>query len=259
MPLTSRFAAGVAVALTAGLLTASAPLLAQAGGTASLDVVVVDSAGGPIAEVLVEVAGVRGGVRTNDLGVARVNGVPAGSRLVYAYRLGFGAARVPVQFAAGQVASTRMTLSTDAVTLAGVEVVVDPVIRNLQQRGFYARQRQGMGSFMTGDRIDELRPIRTLDIFRRMRGFMVVYDGRGYMDLQTTRGTAGVGDCTAPLIFLDGTLVPARTSSRENALSFINPESLAGVEAYAGGASIPAEYNVTGSACGVVLLWTRTQ
>ncbi|HEY0037664.1 MAG TPA: carboxypeptidase regulatory-like domain-containing protein [Longimicrobium sp.] len=259
MPLTSRFAAGLAVALTAGLLASSAPLLAQAGGTASLDVVVVDSAGGPIAEVLVEVAGVRGGVRTNDLGVARVNGVPAGTRLVYAYRLGFGAARVPVQFAAGEAASTRIMLTTDAVTLAGVQVVVDPVVRSLQQAGFYARQRRGMGAFMTGDRIEELRPMRTVDIFRRMRGFKVAYDARGFMDLQTTRGTAGLGNCTTPVIFLDGVRIAARTSPREDVLSFINPESLAGVEAYAGGASIPAEYNLTGSACGVVLLWTRTQ
>jgi hypothetical protein len=31
----------------------------------------------------------------------------------------------------------------------------------------------------------------------------------------------------------------------------------AAVEFYAGGATIPAQYNATGSDCGVLLLWTR--
>jgi hypothetical protein len=29
------------------------------------------------------------------------------------------------------------------------------------------------------------------------------------------------------------------------------------VEAYSGGADIPPEFNVTGSACGVIVIWTR--
>ena len=30
-----------------------------------------------------------------------------------------------------------------------------------------------------------------------------------------------------------------------------------GIEFYSGGATIPAQYNATGSGCGVMLLWTR--
>jgi len=34
-------------------------------------------------------------------------------------------------------------------------------------------------------------------------------------------------------------------------------DQFAGVEFYPGGATIPSQYNKTGSSCGVLLLWTR--
>ena len=34
-------------------------------------------------------------------------------------------------------------------------------------------------------------------------------------------------------------------------------EEFAGIEFYAGGASVPVQYNKTGSSCGVLLLWSR--
>jgi hypothetical protein len=37
----------------------------------------------------------------------------------------------------------------------------------------------------------------------------------------------------------------------------IRPDDILAVGAYAGPASIPAEYNPLGSACGVILVWTR--
>jgi hypothetical protein len=240
----------------AGALAISGTLQAQA---SRLEVLVVDSAGTPVRDARVEVAGVRGHARTNSDGVGRMDGIPPGNRLVYASRLGFGAARVPVEFRPGEPAQPRISLSSEAVTLATVQVVVGRNTAALANRGFYDRQRRGMGSYMDADRIDELRPVRTVDLFRRMRGFQLVYDRRGYVDLQISRGSGSLQLGCRPLVFLDGMIVPARTSPNEDALMFINPESLAGVEAYAGPASIPPEYNVTGSACGVVLLWTRVE
>jgi hypothetical protein len=239
------------------MLAVSGTLQAQ---MSRLDVIVLDSAGAPIPEATVTIAGVPGQIRTNSDGVGRIHAVPAGTRLVYASRLGFGAARVPVEFRPGEPTQHTITLGSEAVTLAAVEVAVGRTSAALAERGYYDRQRRGMGSYMTGDRIEQLRPVRTVDIFRRMRGFKVVYDARGYLDLRPTRGPANLADdCQTPLIFLDGVPIPARTSTREDALSAIHPESLAAVEAYSGPASIPAEFNVTGSACGVVLLWTRVE
>jgi hypothetical protein len=62
-------------------------------------------------------------------------------------------------------------------------------------------------------------------------------------------------------VYVDGALIynganaPAGTPPPDaNALETAN---YAAVEYYAGGASVPAEYNRTGNACGVLLLWTR--
>lgn len=254
MKLTTHFTVSCIRAAFAGALAISGTLQAQ---TSRLDVLVVDSAGTPVRDAMVEVAGARSRARTNGSGVARIEGIPPGNRLVYASRLGFGAARVPVEFRPGESTRSTITLRTETVTLATVQVVVGRNTAGLARRGYYDRQRRGLGAYMDGDRIDELRPVRTVDLFRRMRGFQLVYDRRGYIDLQISRGMASMQLGCRPLIFLDGMLIPARTSPNEDALSAINPESLAGIEAYAGPASIPAEYNLTGSACGVVLLWTR--
>jgi hypothetical protein len=42
-------------------------------------------------------------------------------------------------------------------------------------------------------------------------------------------------------------------------LAKFNPLDLEGMEVYRSAAEIPPEYNATGSACGVILLWTRVQ
>jgi hypothetical protein len=37
----------------------------------------------------------------------------------------------------------------------------------------------------------------------------------------------------------------------------VGPDDIEAIEAYQGPASIPAEYNPLGNACGVILIWTR--
>jgi hypothetical protein len=228
-------------------------------GQARLDVTVLDSAGAPVANARVEIAGVNYAVTTNDRGVGRMDRVPAGNRIVSASRIGYTAGRVAVEFRAGETVARTIILKSEPVALAGVSGTAARSDQTLARQGFYARQRAGFGAFMTGEAIDRLRPARTVDLFRRMRGFSVIMSRRGYYEIATNRGPSNMsGSCSGPLIFLDGILVPSRTSTREDMLSFINPESLAGIEAYPSPATVPAQYNITGAACGVVLLWTKT-
>jgi uncharacterized protein GlcG (DUF336 family) len=243
--------------LCLALLALPAALHGQQG--ARFDVTVVDSAGAPVANARVEIAGAGPVVTTNDRGVARIDRVPAGNRIVSATRIGYTAARVAVEFRAGETVARTIALASDPVALAGVSGTAARNDQALARHGFYARQRAGMGAFMTGDAIDRLRPVRTVDLFRRMRGFSVILTRRGYYEIATTRGPSNMsGSCDGPLVFLDGTLVPARSSSREDMLTFVNPESIAGIEAYPGPSTVPAQYNLTGAACGVILLWTKT-
>lgn len=242
---------------SAFILTLALP--AALHGQARFDVTVVDSAGAPVANARVEIAGVGHAVTTNERGVGRMDRVPAGNRIVSATRIGFTAARFAVEFRAGETVARTITLESEPVALAGVSAIAARNDATLTRQGFYQRQKAGMGAFMTGEAIDRLRPARTVDLFRRMRGFSVIQTRRGYYQIVTNRGPSGMsGSCDGPLVFLDGILVPARTSNREDMLTFVNPESLAGIEAYAGPSTVPAQYNITGGACGVILLWTKT-
>ena len=109
---------------------------------------------------------------------------------------------------------------------------------------------------MERERIEEIRPTRTVDIFYQMRGFAVKRDRMGRPYVVTSRGTAGLGgDCAAPLVFLDGTMLSAGGVSY---LDFINPESIEAIEAFAGPSATPDEYRLPGAACGVILIWSRT-
>ena len=59
-------------------------------------------------------------------------------------------------------------------------------------------------------------------------------------------------------VYMDGVL----TYSRKNGgpppnFKDIATNQFAGVEFYAGGASLPAQYNASDSGCGTLLLWTR--
>lgn len=43
----------------------------------------------------------------------------------------------------------------------------------------------------------------------------------------------------------------------DNDLERLNINQLGGIEYYAGAASVPPQYNRTGSTCGVIIFWTR--
>ena len=60
------------------------------------------------------------------------------------------------------------------------------------------------------------------------------------------------GSCSYDIYF-DG----LRISDERRDLERINVNEIGGVEAYAGPATIPVQYNPMGSSCGVVLFWSR--
>lgn len=240
-------------------LAAPAAARGQGGEAGVLQVVVVDSAGAPVRDARVEVAGVRDRATTDARGTGRIGRVPVGNRIVTVSRIGYATTRAGVEFRAGETTPRTITLPTEAVALAGLSATAPRTMQTLAQRGFYQRQRTGQGSYMSAEQIEQIRPVRTVDLFRRIRGFAVGVDRRGFMVLESSRGKTSLNtSCLTPLVFLDGVLVPPRVGDREDMLAFIVPETLAGVEAYSGPAAVPAEYNMTGSACGVVLLWTRS-
>jgi hypothetical protein len=60
-------------------------------------------------------------------------------------------------------------------------------------------------------------------------------------------------------VFIDGVRIYDASMGAMNRPDFnrINVREYAAVEFYPGGASLPMQYNSTGSDCGTLLLWTR--
>lgn len=251
-PCRPRLLAAAALAV----LFCSAEAAAQSTASTVLDLRVIETeTGRPVADAIVRVAGVRAPVWTDASGRARIGQVPEGRRRVTIERAGFAVERLTIGFGSEPVEG-EVELEVLPVTLAPVEVVARQERDALRQRGFYTRLRQGQGSFVTREEIERMRPVQTIDIFRRMRGVRVAMTPQGRPMLMTARGSGSLGRDCVPLVYLDGALLNT-DSSRVDPGDVIQPHHIEAIETYAGPATIPPELNITGSACGVVAIWSR--
>jgi hypothetical protein len=120
-------------------------------------------------------------------------------------------------------------------------------------RGFYERKLVGIGHFMTAEDIDAAGAAATSTLLQRVPGIMVT-DGAMF-GTRTIRTLRGGSHCGPVLIYLDGVRVSQLWQGDIDFLT--DPRRLGAVEVYTGAAQIPVQYNPTGSACGVILLWSR--
>jgi hypothetical protein len=220
-------------------------------GRSLLLLTVHDEHGHPLSHALVTVGGTGLRESTNDAGQVRIDGVPVGNRLVEVSRVGYRFTRLGLDFI-GQRDTVRreVRMETAPIELDGIVATSWGRSMNLVRNGFYDRQRRGLGSFMDAERLAWVRPFRTSDAFRYMRGFAVVPVGHGtQFSVVSTRGYC------EPRVYVDGAPVGG---SAADALDMIPPQDLQAIEAYNSAGTIPAEYNPDNRACAVVLLWTRT-
>ncbi|HKP74615.1 MAG TPA: carboxypeptidase regulatory-like domain-containing protein [Longimicrobiaceae bacterium] len=217
---------------------------------------VVDEKGAPMQGAYVTVGGMDHGASTDREGQAKLSVTPGG-RLVVVSRQGYAFHRGPADFVSGDTVRQEVALTPAPVELEGITVTTWGRSMNLVRNGFYDRQRRGLGAFMTRQRLDEIRPFRTADAFRYMRGFMVRPSGMQDI-VTTTRGPVSLHGGCVPSVYIDGMRMFIREArDQADALNMVWPDDIEAIEAYQGPASIPAEYNPMGTACGVILIWTR--
>jgi hypothetical protein len=245
------------------LFAAAASLLASAAAAqvhSTLRLHVDDERGHPLAHAVVHVGGVTRAALTDSHGQAVVDLIPPGNRIVEVSHVGYALLRVAADFDSTAVDRT-VRMTADPVELPGLVVTSWGRSMRLRNVGFYDRQRQGLGVFMTGDELMATLPLNTNDAFRRMRGFTLEPTRGTDFVVVTTRGMSNLSAGSAlcyPLIYIDGMLMSTRTPRDQvEAFRSIPPDDVEGIEAYPSPATIPAQYNITGSACGVVLIWTK--
>lgn len=142
--------------------------------------------------------------------------------------------------------------------LPGVQVTGEriPVV----MRGFYARREAGFGRFLTREQVEAKQPKTTYDVLREIPGIVVrpnpgyAFEGNSTRYIVESLRMASINDCPM-LVFLNGVRVG---STRTVDLEFlISPNHVGAVEVYATVAGLPMEFNQTGSACGVIVFWSR--
>ena len=252
----NRFCASVVLAVIA-----LSPAHAQKGKLLTLTISVTeDATGRPLPEVQVGLSGVTTAPITDAQGRAVIRGVSPGQHLLSIAKPGYAPERLALVFDRENV-EAEIAMLAQAVELDGVTVTSWGRSRILRDNGYYNRQHRGLGVFLDRNDITRMHAMVTADLFRQIRGYRVGLDGQGQPIVVGTRMAC------IPDFYLDGMAISKRRGEANfrgrSVSSFINPLDLIGVEqieaieAYPGPASIPPQYNDTGSACGVILIWTR--
>jgi TonB family protein len=210
--------------------------------------VVTDSAGARVAGAQVTIVGIRGRAETGADGSFRMAGVPAGGQTLIARRIGFRPESLAVTVRQGIIPelTLRMTPTPQLMPPMVVEGIRARPTGRL--RGFNERRALGMGHFFTAADIERRKPNLVSDLLRTVPGVNINrINGQNVVSFR--------GQRCAPLVWVDGS--PASAAYLDP--DMFTPHSLAGIEVYAGPATVPAEMMWVRSkgACGVIALWTN--
>ena len=250
------------------VLAASASRAQKPGTSALVATVAVDSSRVLLPGAEVVITDLHRVNKSDLLGEAIIPNVPLGEHGVRVRALGYAPVEARLLFRGDSLVAT-FYLQPIAKTMDAVRVSAKRVSRGLEQ--FEARRAMGLGRFLTEHQLDSAS---TPDFYTlmstRFPGLTVIPLADGERTLASTRGSCGadasriagrrgsVGGggtcfsntpCAVP-VFLDG------QDLHEAVDDIVRIWDLAGVEFYSG-SQVPAEYRASGSACGVLVLWSR--
>jgi hypothetical protein len=234
--------------------TGPAPLTPIVRGT--IDGVVSDTGLVPIQAAFVSVLGTKVRVGTGPNGRFRITNIPAGQYLVIVKRVGYhptsGVIDVPPSD------TVRLAYTLEKLRPNELEtVVVTANSPSSRMVGFEARRKAGVGEFMTADQINARNSVFTTELIRNFKSVNVSPNHANaittyYALSHREGGNPATGACPMQ-VYLDQ--VPLPTPFNLDLLP--QPRDIAGIEVYAGAATIPPEFNGYNRGCGVILVWTK--
>jgi hypothetical protein len=160
---------------------------------------------------------------------------------------------------ANETINFSVTLRAEPIEVGGIVVEGDRRRGRFDRRmqPFYERRERGSGDFFTRSEIEERNPMEFTDLLRGVSGVVLTRNENFSVQIRFTRAMLGGGaGCTSPQIYLDGTFIGA-AGEFIDLDNLVRPDQLEGVEVYKGPSQVPPQFNTTGSACGVIVLWTR--
>lgn len=237
-------------------------------GTATLTGRVQDSRGRPLSTGVLRIKGTDRSARADSSGSFRLAGIPAGTRSVEVRAVGLAPFEFAMAFETAKERDTLITVDRQAQALAAVTVhdtkpQANYRDRSLERNGFFERQKQGLGAFLTEEIINAHTYPDLAEVLRNARGVTVSQDRTPYPMPYLRSGSSINGNINGrciPNYYLDGMRI--RVDFKDYPFTALNalvlPQSIKAVEVYASAGTIPAQFdNSALSDCGSIVIWTR--
>jgi hypothetical protein len=241
------------------LFTAAALLLARPLSAQILGGRVIDKASGePVKDAVVEVLNAANSrvvarARSDGDGFVAFELREPGSYRVRTSRIGYTTnTSQALQIDVRQTVQVDIPLTTGEVTLDSLTVTARSAPARsaaLDREGFYDREKQGFGRFLTEYDIQQRNAIQSTEIFRGVPGLTLVPAGNNSYRVVSSRG----GNNCSPNLVLDN--MPL--SSADDLDDMVKPQDIAGVEVYRGASEIPGRWLGNRGNCGLIVIWTK--
>lgn len=216
---------------------------------------VVDyESGDPVDGVEVRLARTSHSAITGRSGGFVLNNIPLGQYRMEVEHLAYGVVADSL-LVGEQTVDVRIEVAPQAIQIEGFTVVARP--SNLENSGFYDREANGIGRFISRHDILRRDPVRLTEMFQGLPGVRLV------PSRTSTEYDVLLRNRCEPTYIVDGQHYPREIFRVDD----IHPSLVHGVEVYSSAAQIPAEYKQPqferfggGSSpqvpCGVILIWT---
>ena len=208
-------------------------------GSVSVAGEVRGAAGEPLAGVQLHVRDARGAVTSDSSGRYLLTGLPAGTHVLVARRLGYTLLEQVVALRAGVRVTADLRLQR-SVTLDSMRVTA---LGGRFREFDFNRGANIFGRYLTRDQILRRRPADGADLLYRLGGFTVVGHG-GAAKVFTQRQMRSRAPC-------ETNVVVDRVQHRR--INDVPPTRIVGLEAYEGPSSFTSDFE---SRCGLIVIWT---
>jgi hypothetical protein len=219
-------------------------------GPAHLTGTVVNEAGHPVPDAIVELSETGLTTHTDASGRFALASLPVGTHALEVRRIGFVPHRFPVHLASRAPTSVTVSLDKPVRLLDAVHVSARTVYSRRQME-IERRRSRGQGHFIMRDELERYPASRITDVIRRIPGVRVYSSPTGDV-VTVSRGETPSAPCR-PVVYLDG----HRLGTAEDVDLLASPNSLEAIEVYTSAAQTPVEY--LGDGCGALVLWTRIE
>jgi Carboxypeptidase regulatory-like domain len=211
---------------------------------------VVDSAGAPVTDAVIEVMTAQAEGRTDAQGRFSLRNLPARMHIVRARKVGYSPTFLTINLS--DTTSTRASIVLRQFAGQNLGLVVVRATRYpVRMRAFLRRaeRKSGWGKILTDAEIFARHPQLPTDLFQGIAGVRVSRDPGGSL-VVTGRGNCVMG------LFING--FPAPQLSGMGIDDMVSSLDIAGIEVYNGVAGVPADLTMgRQNPCGTIGIWTK--